>query len=119
MWKSIRIDKGIVIWTDDMYFKLKEYQVYFGEKPGLDVIQTAILPNDYARRVFTQKYGFDPLRDATREALRAPIRQDFVIGSQPAILAHFFAVIQETIVKNASVPIVAFDPDKKRSVLFF
>ena len=61
MWSSIPADSGFVFWTNDMYGKLREYQLLAGEKPGLEVEHALLLHRAEARRRFIQRNGFDPV----------------------------------------------------------
>ena len=43
MWRSITYERAIVLWPADGCARLEEYQVFRGENPGLDVVNTVIL----------------------------------------------------------------------------
>jgi hypothetical protein len=111
IWLRIPSEQGIVLWPNGNYFRLKEYQVFRREKPGLDVYHTGVLCEEYPRRQFQKKYGFDPLAGATSEHMAQPVNPDFVLGQQSSERdRHGFALIHETIVMKASVPVIGFDP---------
>ncbi len=115
---AIPYERAIVLWPDDACFRLREYQVFLGEKPGLDVCNTASLFNEHPRMLFRQKYGFDPL-GAIDDAHRAqPLKPEFVIGQQGSEGdTHAYAVVHETIAQMAGVPVIAFDPPSPPRVL--
>ncbi len=110
MWRSIPFESGIVLWPNGNYYRLKEYQKLGNEKPAIDVYATAVICNDYPRRMFIQKYGFDPLGNNDAAHLAEPLKPEFVIGQQTSPdEARFFARIHETIINRAPVPVAAFD----------
>jgi hypothetical protein len=117
-WSAIPYERAIVLWPDDAYYRLKEYQVYRGEKPGLEVVNTASLFNERPRMLFRRKHGFDA-QGAIDEAHRIqPLKPEFVIGQQRSDAdAHAFAVVHEYIAQMADVPVVAFDPPRPPRVL--
>jgi len=113
MWRSIPYERAIVLWPVDGASRLREYQVFRGEKPGFDVYNTTNLLNDAPRARFRRRYGFDPLAMTDRAHLSEPLKQDFVIGQQPSELdAHGYALIHECIAERAGIPVVAFDPPR-------
>ena len=118
LWLAIPAERGIVLWPDDGYYRLQAYQRFRGEKPGLDVVNTASLLNASPRARFRQRHGFDPL-GALDEAHHAqPLEPRYVIGDQANEGdRHAFAVIHEHIAANADVPVIAFDPPHPPRVL--
>jgi len=112
-WNAIPYQRAIVIWPDDAYYRLKEYQTLLGEKPSLDVYHTANLFNERGRMLFRREHGFDPL-GAIDDAHRSqPLKQEFVIGQQRSELeAHAYAVVHEYIAQMADVPVIAFEPPR-------
>ena len=111
IWQAIPYERAIVIWPVDGAARLREYQVIRGEKPGLDVVNTAILTNDAPRARFRRKYGFDPLALVDRMRFRGPVQPEFVIGQQSSPDdMRGLALIHECIAERAGVPVVAFDP---------
>ena len=108
-WSSIPYERAIVLWPDDQYYRLKEYQALRGEKPGLEVYNTASLFNDPPRMRFRLRHGFDALGAIDEEHRRQPLKPEFVIGQQRSeVDAHAFAVVHETIVRMADVPVDGF-----------
>ena len=113
LWRSIPYERAIVLWPADGASRLREYQVFRGEKPGLDVINTLNLLRDAPRANFRRRYGFDPLATADRSHILEPVKQEFVIGQQSSEEdTHGFALIHECIAERAGVPVVAFDPPR-------
>jgi hypothetical protein len=113
MWQSISYERAIVLWPADGCARLKEYQVFRGEKLGLDVYNTISLINDAPRSKFRRKYGFDPLAMTDRAHLREPLKPEFIIGEQSSAAdVHGFALIHECIAERAGLPVVAFDPPR-------
>jgi transmembrane protein TMEM260 (protein O-mannosyltransferase) len=109
-WNEIPHDRAIVLWPDDIYYRLKEYQTLRGEKPGLDVYNTANLFQENGRTRFRRKHGFDPLGAMDDAHRRQPLKPEFVIGQQrSAGDAHAFAVVHEHIAQTADVPVIAFE----------
>jgi hypothetical protein len=117
-WSAIPYERAIVLWPDDAYYRLKEYQAFRGEKPGLEVYNTASLFHERPRMLFRRKHGFDA-QGAIDEAHRIqPIKPEFIIGQQRSdVDAHAFAVVHEYIAQMADVPVVAFDPPRPPRVL--
>jgi transmembrane protein TMEM260 (protein O-mannosyltransferase) len=117
-WSAIPYSRGIVLWPDDGYYRLKEYQRFLGEKPRLEVYHTAVLFDERQRMAFRRSHGFDPLGAIDEAHRRQPLEQEYVIGrqrSEPE--AHAFAVVHETIAQKADVPVIAFDPPGAPRVL--
>jgi hypothetical protein len=118
MWHSIPYERAIVLWPVDGASRLREYQVFRGEKLGLDVYNTMQLLNDAPRARFQRKYGFDPLATADRSHFSAPLDPDFVIGQQSSPDdVRGFALIHECIAARAGIPVVAFDPPREPRTL--
>ncbi len=111
MWESIPHERAIVLWPADGIARLREYQVFRGEKRGIDLYNTAALVGRAQRSGFRKQYGFDPLALVDRPHLAEPLRQEFVIGRQTSPMdAHGFTLIHQCIAERAGIPVVAFDP---------
>ena len=108
MWESIPFDRAIVLWPNDMYARLQEYQLLRGERLGLDVAHPIMLANAPQRAAFVQKYGFDPIGGI---ALRMGA-DGKIVGGADAIDA-FAAAVEDRINANTSVPVILFDPEKQ------
>lgn len=111
LFRSVPFERGILLWPSGNYHRLKFYQAFLHEKPGLDIHATASLCNDLPRTQFRRKYGFDPMAEARPESLSAPVRADFIVGTQASALeTALFARVHRTIVDSASVPVALFNP---------
>src|SRR5262245_38534631 len=104
MWQTIPGDSGFVFWRNDMYVRLREYQVFEGEKPGLAIFHPANLTHPAGRRRFVDNYGFDPLEGVD---LRVP-----PIGAQgrQAAVDHLLDAIEARINRVSPLPVIHFDP---------
>ena len=110
-WSAIPYERAIVLWPDDLYYRLKEYQAIRGEKPRIDVCNTAALFNERPRMLFRRKHGFDPQGAIDEAHRRQPLKPEFVIGRQRSeVETHAYAVVHEHIAQMADVPVIAFDP---------
>lgn len=105
MWTSIPFDSGFVFWRDDMYVRLHEYQLFDGEKPGLEIIHPSNLTQVVGRRRFLARHGIDPLAGLNLNvpAVGAP-------GRQKAI-DHLFDEIEHNINRQTPLPVIHFDPE--------
>lgn len=97
MWTSIPADEGIVLFADDMSARLREYQLFHGERPQLDVVNPVALGGATARAAFERRYGFDPLADARPAA---------GTGSAEPIAD----TVARTIRRRSTIPVFVFDP---------
>jgi hypothetical protein len=59
--RALPFDRGVVLWHSDSYARLRARQLLDGEKPGLVVINPAMLTWAPERRAQTLALGFDPL----------------------------------------------------------
>lgn len=111
LWKTIPYQRAIVLWPSDEADRLKQYQTFLHEKPGLDVYNTKGLMNPYARARFQARYGFDALALLDEAHHVQPTKAEFVIGQQSSEDdAHAFALVTEYMTLKAGIPVVAFDP---------
>jgi hypothetical protein len=46
------IQRAIVLWPEDVYYRLKEYQTFLGEKPGIYSHDIMVLVNEPAAECF-------------------------------------------------------------------
>jgi hypothetical protein len=60
-WRSIPFDRGIVLWRDDHYHRLKLFQLLEGSRPDLYVDSPNALTWRTRRTAFERRFGFDPL----------------------------------------------------------
>jgi hypothetical protein len=104
MWNSMPFDTGFVFWRNDMYVRLREYQLFAGEKPGLAVVHPANLTHEAGRMRFIRRYGFDPLAGLTLNlpAVEAPGRDEAI--------NRYYDDIEHNVNRHSSLPVVHFDP---------
>jgi hypothetical protein len=69
LWRGLTFERGIVLWDDAHYARLRAWQVLDGEKPGVVVENTSMLTWEPVRRRFIARTGIDPLAGLT---LRSP-----------------------------------------------
>ncbi|MEK7315989.1 MAG: DUF2723 domain-containing protein [Candidatus Eisenbacteria bacterium] len=59
-WRSVPFDRGLVFWNNDLYARLRAYQILEGDRPGLLVAHPGVLTWTGPRRRFQEAQGFDP-----------------------------------------------------------
>jgi hypothetical protein len=64
MWQAVPIQRGYVLWDDDMSYRLVQYQRLEHEKPGLAVARPLLLMDAGTRALFAGRHGFNPLGGA-------------------------------------------------------
>jgi hypothetical protein len=107
MWTSIPYPRGFVVWSDDMAPHLREYQLFAGEKPGLEVLHPLELTHPWPRREFMARHGFDPVSDA---AIRARAERERPHNVQE--LSHtLVGAILTQINARSPLPVVEFLPE--------
>jgi len=80
-WRSVPFERGIVLWRDDHYCRLKLFQLLEGQRPGLYVDNPNLLAWGVRRSAFARRFGFDPLDG--RE-----LRSRAEVGLIPQIIAR-------------------------------
>lgn len=103
MWEQVPDGPAIVVWPDDMYYRLIEYQQLRGEKPAATVLNPWLLTYPGPRRAFVASHGFDPTRGLTLPAARGPIQQD------PAMM-RYLAGLVGNVAAGVHEPVIVFDP---------
>jgi hypothetical protein len=93
-WRSIPVERGIVLWQDDRYPTLVLYQMFDHEKPGMFVTDPTTLSWEPGRRRFAARFGFDPLA-----------------GLVPLTLAKAQR-IPDNINARTDLPVIVFDPQR-------
>jgi hypothetical protein len=103
MWASIPLERGIVLWGDDLFARLLAYQIFERSKPGLEVLNPWRLFYPPERARFVARHGFDPVQGIGIPAswLRNPP------PGRPVEL--ILADIVRRITALADVPVVLFD----------
>lgn len=64
-WRSVPFDRGLVFWNNDLYARLRAYQILEGDRPGLLVAHPGVLTWAGPRRRFQETQGFDPWNGVT------------------------------------------------------
>jgi hypothetical protein len=90
-WHAIPFERGIVLWADDYFVRLKGYQILDGEKPGLYVENPNLLTWEGPRREFRRRFGLDPLAGLDLRGLSD------------------VALIPANIARQTSLPVVDFE----------
>jgi hypothetical protein len=104
MWASIPSDSGFVLWRDDMYVRLMQYQIFQGEKPGLWVGNPLMLRHPAVRERFVRRFDFDPVAGVD---LRVPAPGN---PDRERILTRTMDEIEESINRQSPMPVIHFDP---------
>lgn len=60
-WESVPFERGVLFWRNDMYARLRAYQLLDGEKTDLYVENPGMLTWPPARAAFEERFGFDAL----------------------------------------------------------
>jgi len=68
MWRAVPIQRGYVLWDEDLSYRLVQYQQLDHEHPGLIVVRPRLLMDAGARALFAARHGFDPLGGAAPPA---------------------------------------------------
>jgi len=105
MWSSIPADSGFVFWTNDMYHKLREYQMLAGEKPDLEIEHALLLYRAEARQRFVQQNGFDPMvgLELDERVLRNA-------GAGDRYVQEAIDSVESRVNAMTSLPVIHFDP---------
>jgi len=64
-WRSVPFDRGLVFWNNDLYARLRAYQILERNRPGLVVEHPGVLTWAGPRRRFQEARGFDPWNGTT------------------------------------------------------
>jgi hypothetical protein len=107
MWSAVPADTAIVFWTNDMYYKLRAYQMLEGEKPGLDVEHALLLHRREEARRFALRYGADPLEGLALD--EAALRR---AGHGDPYVTAVIDSVEQRVNRMTTVPVFHFDPEK-------
>lgn len=106
-WTSIPVERGFVVWSHDMAWRLRAYQLLDGEKPGLEVVNPLLFTHRWPRRRFEEAHGFDP---APESEIRARVS-----SSRPTTRADLdwrtSEAISEEINRHSALPVYIFMPE--------
>ncbi|MBI5711280.1 MAG: DUF2723 domain-containing protein [Candidatus Eisenbacteria bacterium] len=108
MWMAVPADSGFLLWADDMYYRLYEYQLLRHEKPRLYVDNPLSLMNAEASARFARRFGFDPMA-----GLPPP---PFSVGTFPGdtAMTHYIDEFGQSINRRTALPVVMFEPQRAR-----
>lgn len=107
MWQAIPMDSAIVFWSADLYYKLREYQLLLGEKPGVIVAHPRGLYMPGGRERFLAQTGIDPLDDPEVEPytrLRA--------YTPDSIVRRSIDAVENSVNRRTRLPVIHFDPEQ-------
>ncbi len=104
MWEAIPGDSAIVLWPWDAYTKLREYQVFAGEKPALYVANPALLGYPNARRAFRERFGADPIAGLENPRIRAGSAEE------ESRLDALYMDIARNVSAQTPLPVIYMDP---------
>ena len=99
------MNDAIVIFANDMWPRLAEYQLFRGEKPGITVVNPIQLPHPVVRQRFREANGFDPLLgiDVPEPSPGAPLRGADALAERVA----------QAIGARSPRPVVLFDASRE------
>jgi hypothetical protein len=104
MWSAVPADTAIVLWPDDRFIHLVEYQILSGEKPALWIATPDMLLEDRTREELRARFGVDPL-----EGFRVPqVRPGS--AEEDAIIGRALDAIVRNLNARTRVPVILFDP---------
>jgi hypothetical protein len=102
MWRAVPIQRGFVLWDDDMAYRLLQYQRLDGEKPGLVVVRPRLLMDAGTRGLWERRHGFDPLAGANPPADE--------VADRPEQIEAFARAIGEGINRSSPDSVILFLP---------
>jgi hypothetical protein len=105
MWESVAAEPGFLIWADDMAYRLRAWQILDGEKPGLVVVNPALLTHPWPRREFARIHGFDPLA-----GVALPRAGRLGQAGADTVLANLSGGVARRLNLQSSLPVFVFDP---------
>lgn len=98
MWSDIPFDRAVVVWSSDLSTRLIEYQLLRGEKPGIEVVNPALLAQPLPRERFRLRHGFDPL-------------EGVALPDSPAGLEAMGVSVAQAVNRRSPLPVVLFLPE--------
>ena len=104
MWAAVPADTAIVLWPDDRFIRLQEYQILHGEKPALLVLTPDMFVEDHTREQILTRFGADPLAGMTIPTL--------VPGSadEETLRRRFLDQVVQNVNRRVRNPVIMFDP---------
>ncbi len=104
MWSAVPSDTAIVLWPDDRFIHLVEYQILRGEKPALWIATPDMLLEAATRAELRGRFGTDPL-----EGVRVPTVRPG-LPDEAATIQRSLAAIVRNLNARTRVPVIWFDP---------
>src|SRR5439155_8619482 len=111
MWTSIPFTSGFVVWGDDMYVRLREYQLLNGEKPALSVVNPFLLSHPHPRQRFFDEHGFDPLAGIADQIAPLVRAYEAFTPARDALVVETRNLILQNINRQTPLPVVEFLPE--------
>ena len=105
LWLAIPVDSGVVFWPSDALYKLREYQLLGGERPGLEVQHPLNLVGSRERLRYLAEYGFDPT-----EGMPVWSAADGAGSRAGERIAYATRLVIANVNRHRRVPVVLFDP---------
>ncbi len=112
VWKSLPFDKGFFIWSDDNYERFIGYQLLYGEKPNIEIVNPVELGYKYPRDRFVARHGFDPHADI------APFSETANTHDTPARKKEYGDSIARNIINRSTMPVAVFDGEQRSLRIF-
>ena len=104
---SVCAFSGFLLWADDMYYRLHEYQRFRHEKPALYVDNPLSLMNAEASARFARRFGFDPMAGLPPAPPPSTTPGD-------TSMEHYLDEFGQNINRRTPLPVVMFEPQKAR-----
>jgi hypothetical protein len=114
MWAAVPENTGIFIWASDDLNQLRLYQAFEGQKPHVELIDTAMLVKDQPAHEFQLRHGFDPLADTGPEHANEDIDPKYFTDAHTLLPDRLLARVNETIAEHARVPVLLFNGDQMK-----
>jgi len=111
MWTSIPFTRGFVVWSDDMYLRLREYQLLNGEKPELAVVNPFLLTHLHPRSRFAGEHGFDPLGGIADRITPLVAGWESFAPGRDTLIREAKDLILHNINRQTPLPVVEFLPE--------
>jgi hypothetical protein len=107
MWQAIPMDSAIVFWSTDLYYKLLEYQLLEGEKPGVVVAHPRALYTPGGRARFFARTSIDPLADPA-----VAVYDSLPAYSPDSLVRRSIDAVESSVNRRTSLPVIHFDPEQ-------
>jgi hypothetical protein len=104
LWMRVPFEQGFVVFGDDLVYRLWEYQLLRGEKPGVIALNPALLTHPRYHQAFLARHGFDPLAE--------PSHLPPVVDA--ASKRAWYKAVTDRINYSSPLPVVVFDPARER-----